>query len=430
MIPTPRLSRRAFAGLGAAGTLAVLTACGRAEDTGGGEVAPAEPIAEGAATGSLTVWAMGAEGEALPELLASFEEENPDVTVEVTPLPWDSAHDKFTSAIAAGTAPDVAQVGSTWMAEFVSLNALEPTPESIALDDFFPGAVEGITVADTAYGVPWYVETRLVYYRKDIAEAAGITEPATDWDGLVEMAKAMQGQPDGKWGIALQPGGPGSWQTVLPLCWSNGGDVVSEGGEEFTFESPENEEALAYYQSYFTDGIANPAPAEGTTEQDFVSGAVPMFISGPWMMAAVEAVGGEGFADKYGVFVMPVKETSSSFLGGANLGVFQGTDNRDAAWKLVEYLSRPEVQIEWFGIVAAMPGLQSAWEDETVTSNEKFEAFHTQLQTAFAPPTIATWEQVAAKFDAQIEQVCKQDLAPATALETTQSDAQSIGTGA
>ncbi|GAA4523986.1 extracellular solute-binding protein [Brachybacterium paraconglomeratum] len=430
MIPTPRLSRRAFAGLGAAGTLAVLAACGRAEDTGGGEVAPAEPIAEGAATGSLTVWAMGAEGEALPELLTGFEEENPDVTVEVTPLPWDSAHDKFTSAIAAGTAPDVAQVGSTWMAEFVSLNALEPTPESIALDDFFPGAVEGITVADTAYGVPWYVETRLVYYRKDIAEAAGITEPATDWDGLVEMAKAMQGQPDGKWGIALQPGGPGSWQTVLPLCWSNGGDVVSEAGDEFTFESPENEEALAYYQSYFTDGIANPAPAEGTTEQDFVSGAVPMFISGPWMMAAVEAVGGEGFADKYGVFVMPVKETSSSFLGGANLGVFQGTDNRDAAWKLVEYLSRPEVQIEWFGIVAAMPGLQSAWEDETVTSNEKFEAFHTQLQTAFAPPTIATWEQVAAKFDAQIEQVCKQDLAPATALETTQSDAQSIGTGA
>lgn len=156
MIPTPRLSRRAFTGLGAAGTLAVLAACGRSEETGGGDApAPAEPIAEGAATGSLTVWAMGAEGEALPELLKGFQEENPDVTLEVTPLPWDSAHDKFTSAIAAGTAPDVAQVGSTWMAEFVSLNALEPTPESISLDGFFPGAVEGITVKDTAYGVPW-----------------------------------------------------------------------------------------------------------------------------------------------------------------------------------------------------------------------------------------------------------------------------------
>lgn len=429
MIPTSPLSRRAVAGLGAAGTLAVLAACGRPDEEEGGGGAPAEPIAEGPATGALTVWAMGAEGEALPELLTGFEDENPDVTVEVTPIPWDSAHDKFTSAIAAGTAPDVAQVGSTWMAEFVSLDALEPTPDSIATDDYFPGALESVTVDETVHGVPWYVETRLVYYRRDIAESLGISEPPTDWEGLVEMARTMQGGPDGTWGISLQPGGNGSWQSVLPFCWSNGGDVVSEDSAEFTFVSPENEEALAYYQSYFTEGISDPSPAEGTTEQDFVSGAVPMFISGPWMMAAVEAVGGEGFAEKYGVFVMPEKENSASFLGGANIGVFQGSQNRDGAWKLVEYLSRPEVQVEWFSIVSAMPSLQTAWEDDAVSSNEKFEAFHTQLLSAFAPPTIATWEQVAAKFDAQIEQVCKQNLAPDTALETVQSEAQGIGTG-
>lgn len=423
-------TRRAFGGLGAAATLALLAACGRSEEEPGGPAAPAEPIAEGPATGALTVWAMGAEGEALPELLTGFEEENPDLELEVTPVPWDSAHDKFTSAIAAGTAPDVAQVGSTWMAEFVGLDALEPTPDSLATDDYFPGALESVTVGETLYGLPWYVETRLVYYRTDIAEAVGITEPPTDWDGLQEMARAMQGSPDGRWGIALQPGGQGSWQTVLPLIWSNGGDVVSEGGDEFTFESAENEEALAYYQSFFTEGISDPAPAEGTTEQDFVSGAVPMFISGPWMMAAVEAVGGDGFADRYGVFVMPQKETSASFLGGANLGVFQGTENRDGAWKLVEYLSRPEVQVRWFEIVTAMPSLQTAWEDEKVASNEKFETFNVQLETAFAPPTVATWEQVAARLDAQIEQVCKQDLPPADALATVQSEAQGIGTGA
>ncbi|MFC5330853.1 sugar ABC transporter substrate-binding protein [Brachybacterium fresconis] len=363
-------------------------------------------------------------------MLKGFEKDNPDVTVEVTPIPWDSAHDKFTSAIAAGTAPDVAQVGSTWMAEFVSLDALEPTPENIATDDYFPGALESVTVEETVYGVPWYVETRVVFYRKDIAEEVGITEPPTDWEGLFEMARAMQGGPEGEWGIALQPGGDGSWQTVLPLFWSNGGDVVTEAGDEFTFASAENEEALAYYQSYFTEGVSDPAPPEGATEQDFVSGAVPMFISGPWMMAAVESVGGEGFADKYGVFVMPEKETSASFLGGANIGVFQGSQNRDAAWKLIEHLSRPEVQVAWFEQVGDLPALQSAWEDEAVASNEKFEVFHTQLGNAFAPPTIATWEQVAAKLDAQIEQVCKQDLDPAAALESVQSDAQGIGTGA
>ncbi|WP_114854649.1 sugar ABC transporter substrate-binding protein [Brachybacterium sp. YJGR34] len=428
MTRSPHITRRALVGLGAAGTLGVLTACGR-DESGGGPAEPAEPIAEGPATGSLTVWAMGAEGEKLPELLASFEEANPDVSIEVTPVPWDSAHDKFTSAIAAGTAPDVAQVGSTWMAEFVSLDALEPTPESIATDDYFAGALEGVTVEDTVYGVPWYVETRVVYYRTDLAEQAGITEPPTDWDGLVALAQAYQEQAGATWGISLQPGGQGSWQTVLPLMWSNGGQVVDEAGAQFTFESAQNEEALAYYQSYFTDGIANPAPAEGVTEQDFVSGDVPMFISGPWMMSAVEAVGGEGFADKYGVFVMPAAETSSSFLGGANLGVFQGTQNRDAAWKLVQHLSMPEVQVEWFGLSTDLPSLQQAWEDESVSSNEKFEVFRTQLDTALAPPVVATWEQVASKFDAQIEEVCKNDLAPAEALATTQSEAQGIGTG-
>ena len=423
------ISRRTFTGTTlAAATALTAAACGR-DESGGQAPAEAQPIGEGPAEGELTVWAMGAEGENLPELIKGFEEANPDVSVTVTPVPWDSAHDKFTSAIAAGTAPDVAQVGSTWMAEFVGLSALEPTPEEIDLSGYFDGAVEATQVDDVAYGVPWYVETRLVFYRTDLAEQAGITEPPTDWEGLTAMASAMQEQADAEWGIALQPGGTGSWQTVVPLMWSNGGGVVTEDNSEFTFDSAENTEALAYYQSFFEDGIADDAPAEGTTEQDFVSGRVPMFISGPWMMGAVESVGGEGFAEKYGVFIMPTKEVSASFLGGANLGVFQGTENRDAAWKLVQYISTPEVQVEWFQVSTSLPAVQEAWEDESVSSNEKFEAFRTQLETAFAPPAISTWQQIAGKFDTQIEQVCKSGLDPAESLATTQSEAEAIGTG-
>lgn len=426
-----RLSRRMFTGLGITATAALAASCGRPDaGTSTGASASAEPLADGPATGSLTVWAMGAEGEKLPELLKGFQEQNPDVTVEVTPVPWDSAHDKFTSAIAAGTAPDVAQVGSTWMAEFVGLDALEPTPSEVATDDYFAGALDSVTVDGTVYGVPWYVETRVVFYRKDLAEKAGIAEPPTDWEGLLALAQAFQQKADATWGIALQPGGQGSWQTLMPFIWSGGGDVVDEAGTAFTFESAPNEEALVYYQSYFTEKVADPAPADGVTEQDFVSGKVPMFISGPWMMSAVEALGGDGFADKYGVFVMPQKETSASFLGGANLGVFQGTKNRDAAWKLVQHLSTPEVQVEWFGLSTDLPSLQKGWEDKTVAANDKFEVFRTQLDTALAPPVIGTWEQVAAKFDAQIEEVCKNGLAPADALATTQSEAQGIGTGA
>ncbi|WP_347040942.1 sugar ABC transporter substrate-binding protein [Brachybacterium nesterenkovii] len=421
------ISRRLFAGLSIAAVAGTATACGRSES--GGDAKSAEPIAEGKATGELTVWAMGAEGEKLPELLKGFQEENPDCKVSVTAVPWDSAHDKFTSAIAAGTAPDVAQVGSTWMSEFVGLKALQPVPEEIDLSGFFEGAQKSVTVEDVKYGVPWYVETRVVYYRKDLAEAAGITEAPTDWDTYKTMVKALKDN-GAAWGTALQPGGKGSWESVMPFVWSNGGSVISEDLSEFTFESDENTEALAFYQSFFTEGLANKAPAEGTTEQDFVSGAAPMFISGPWMMSGVEKLGGDGFADKYGVFQIPKKESSTSFLGGANLGVFDSTKNRDAAWKLVQYLAEPEVQAQWFTISTDLPAVEKAWDDESVGGNEKFDVFHEQLKSAIAPPAVGTWEQVITKFDDQVEQVCKEGLDPAQALKTAQADATSIGMGA
>lgn len=421
------ISRRLFTLCGLTAATGVVASCGRStEDTAD---ATAQPIAEGKAEGELTVWAMGTEGEKLPGLLEAFESANPDCTVTVTPVPWDSAHDKFTSAIAAGTAPDVAQVGSTWMAEFVGLKALEPTPEEIDLSGFFAGAADAVQVDGTAFGVPWYVETRLVYYRTDLAEQAGITEPPSDWEGFAAMAKAMKDKAGATWGTALQPGGTGSWESLMPFVWSNGGSVVSEDDSAFTFEDAPNVDALAYYQSFFTDGVANKAPADGTTEQDFVSGTVPMFISGPWMMSSIEKLGGDGFAEKYSVFKIPARTSSISFLGGANLGVFQGSKNRDAAWKLVRFLAEPATQIEWFHQATDLPAVEAAWEDQEIAGNEKFTVFHEQLRTAVAPPAIATWEQVASKLDAQVEQVCKQAADPQKALATVQTEATGIGTG-
>ncbi len=406
-----------------------MSACGRDDGGGTANEPTQQEVSEGAASGELTMWAMGAEGEKLPELVEKFEADNPDVTVEVTAIPWDSAHDKFTSAIAAGTTPDLAMIGTTWMGEFIGLDALDPTPDMIDSSKFFEGAQATTVVDDMSYGVPWYVETRLVYYRTDVAEQAGITEAPTTWEGLKDMAKAMQDKGDATWGIALQPGATGSWQTVVPFMWSNGGEIVNDDMSEFTFDEEPNVEALAYYQSYFTDGIADKAPAQGTTEADFASGAVPMFISGPWMMAAVEAAGGEGFADKYDVALMPEKEMSASFVGGSNLGVFKNTENRDAAWKLVDFLTTDSTQVEWFGMSTDLPSVQAAWDDDALKENEKLAKFGTQLETAFAPPPVETWEQVAASLDAQVEKVTKTGTDPAEALKTVQQEATSIGMG-
>lgn len=414
------------------GTALALTGCGR-EEGGEGSGDAADQTGEAVSTeeieGEIDVWAMGAEGEKLPELAEEFQEANPGTTVNVTAIPWDSAHDKFANSIAAGTTPDVAMVGTTWMGEFAGLGALDPTPGSIDAAKFFEGAQATTEVDGTSYGVPWYVETRLVYYRTDLAEEAGHSEVPTDWEGFKTMAQDLQTEAGAEWGINLQPGGTGSWQTVLPLAWTNGAEIAAE--DEYTFNTPQTAEALAYYQSFFEEGIADPAPPEGQTEADFTSGAIPMFISGPWMMSIVEEVGGEGFADKYDVAPIPVAEggSSSSFVGGSNLVVFESTDNRDTSWAFVDWLTQPETQVQWYEISTDLPSVQSAWEDEGLSGDERLAKFGAQLETAQAPPSFPTWEEVAAAFDREVEKVTKSGVEPAEALETVQTEAESIGTG-
>ncbi|GIL34842.1 sugar ABC transporter substrate-binding protein [Phycicoccus sp. DTK01] len=405
-----------------------LSACGRSE-SGAGAATTGTDVASGKATGTITVWAMGAEGEKLPDLAKDFEAQNPGAKVNVTAIPWDAAHDKFTTAITANSTPDAAMVGTTWMGEFAGLGALDPLPGNIDSAGFFPGAQETTKVGGTSYGIPWYVETRLVYYRTDLAKKAGYTEAPTTWDGLKEMAKAMQDKAGATWGIGLQAGGTGSWQTVMPFAWGEGAALDADG--KYSFDTPQLLKAVQYYQSFFTDGISDKAaPAQPTTEPDFVSGKVPMFISGPWMMSAVEKVGGEGFKDKYAVAKIPAGSAgSSSFVGGSDFVVFKNSKQRDTAWKFVQFLADPETQAKWYGMSTDLPSVQSAWDDSALSGDDKLAVFGDQLETAKAPPSFPTWEQVVASFDSELEKVTKTGADPAAALKTVQQQADSIGTG-
>jgi multiple sugar transport system substrate-binding protein len=407
----------------------VLAACGDNDGpaSGEGEDAAAPPVSEGPASGELTVWAMGAEGEKLSVLADAFMEENPDLTVTVTPTAWDVAHDKLVTSVAGDQAPDISQMGTTWMGEFAALGALDPVPENIDPSAFFEGAYQTNVVDDTAYGVPWYVETRLLYYRTDIAEAAGITEPPADWEALKEMARAMKEEGGAENGIALGTG-IGSWQQYLPLVWSNGGEVLTEDGE-FALDSPEAVEALEFYASFFDEGLTSPQPEGFDITQGFIQGTYPMFFSGPWHMGLINDQGGAEMEGKWAIAPMPAKESATSFVGGSNLVVFAGSDNRDAAWKFVDYLTRPEVQSEWYAEVAALPSVQAAWEEGELASDEQLATFGQQLEDAKAPPPIPTWEEVASAIDDQIERATIGDASPEEAAAAMEERAESIGVG-
>ena len=129
---------------------------------------------------------MGNEGDLLGDFVEGFKEENPDVNITVTAIPWASAHDKIQTAIAAGTVPDVIQMGTTWMADFADTFA--PVPENFDLSDFSAGPLEAGQVNGEQLGVPWYVDSHVLYYRTDIAEQAGWDHAPETLDELKQMA--------------------------------------------------------------------------------------------------------------------------------------------------------------------------------------------------------------------------------------------------
>jgi multiple sugar transport system substrate-binding protein len=409
--------------------LAALTAvalavsgCGR--DSGDDKPEQGKKVAQGKAKGDITVWAMGTEGEKLTTLADDFMKENPDAHVKITPVPWDGAHDKISAAIAGQETPDVTMLGTTWVSEFAKSLDVVP-PDFVNKDDFFPSAWSTGVVDDTAYGVPWYVETRLLYVNKAVAEKAGITEAPKDWDALKQDVKDMQAKGGAKWGIYMQPGQTGAWQTAMPFVWQNGGDVWD--GKDFTFDSPEVTEGLDYYGSFYKEGLATrDRIADGQYEPQFLKGDIGAFVSGPWHIGLLDDQGGKG---KYELWPMPQESgDATSFIGGSNMSVFKDSKNRDGAWKFVSYLMKPDVQVKWYETVKDLPAVQKAWDDQTLSGDELLKTFGEQLEKGKAPPAIPTWEAIAAGVDTELEKIAKGTESASDAAKAMQADAEQIGT--
>src|ERR1700741_168994 len=113
-------------------------------------------------------WAMGREGEVVEALVPEFERRNPGIRVQVQQIPWTAAHEKLLTAFVGGATPDVAQLGNTWVPEFQALGALEPldaragASPSVRRGDYFEGIWDTNVIEGRTYGLPWYVDTRVL----------------------------------------------------------------------------------------------------------------------------------------------------------------------------------------------------------------------------------------------------------------------------
>lgn len=353
---------------------------------------------------TLRFWAMGGEGEAVQQLLPEFERRNPGIRVEVQQIPWSAAHEKLLTAYVGEATPDLTQLGNTWIPEFVALNALEPLGEwlgrspSVDPNDYFAGIWATNVIGGTVYGVPWYVDTRLLFYRTDLLAEAGYAEPPVSWAGWVEAMRKIKeaGGPD-RWAILLPTD---EWTQPVILGMQLGAPMLKDDGRFGDFSGPRFRQAFQFYVDLFRQGFA---PSVGNTQvanlyQQFADGEFAMYITGPWNIGQFKDRLPAEVQDRWMTAPLPAPGGDApgiSTAGGASLAVFRTSDHKAEAWKLIEYLSAPEQQLRFYQITGDLPPRQSVWQDPSLADNRYAAAFREQLQRVRPTPKVPEWEQIA-----------------------------------
>lgn len=360
----------------------------------------------------VTFWAMGYEGEVVSQLLPEFERDNPGIHVEVQQLPWTAAHEKLLTAFAGDSLPDICSLGNTWVPEFAAIDALEPldariarTP-SIRVDDYFPGVWDTSVVDGTVYGLPWYSETRLPFYRRDLLAAAGIRAPPRSWDEWrVAMAAIKREVGPTRYAILLPLN---EFEPLLNLAIQQPDPLLRNGGRYGNFRSAGYHRALAFYKEMFDRQWAPRASNVQISNvwDEFDRGFYSFYISGPWNIAEFRKRLPASRQDTWMTMPLPGPDgPGASVAGGTTLVLFKHGAHTDAAWRLTEYLSRPDVQVRFHALTGDLPPRRSAWLAPEFANDPYARAFRDQLERARPTPKVPEWERIANDINLVAEQM-------------------------
>ena len=364
----------------------------------------------------LTFWTIGREGEAITQLLPEFERENPGIHVVLQQLPLTAAHQKLLTAFAGDSTPDMTQLGNTWLPELVALGALEPLQvrvvrsQVIRPDDYFP-SIWSTNVYDGAlYGVPWYVDTRLLFYRSDLLKAAGFNAPPRDWAEWRRMLAALSHPERGVYGILLPTN---EYEQLMSLALQQPDPLLRDDGRYGNFESAGFKRALTFYVDTFR---LHQAPSITNVEAgnhwvEFGRGVYDFYFSGPWNIGEFRKRLPASEEGEWNTAPLPGPDgPGASGAGGSSLVIFRKAQHKEAAWKLIEYLSRPDVQGRFYDLLGDMPPRRSSWALGSLRGDPKAQAFREQLERVKPTPPVPEWEQIVNEMQLVAAQAVAGDL--------------------
>lgn len=350
-------------------------------------------------------WAMGSEAEYVTKLVPEFEKRNPGIKVKVQAVPWNAAQEKLITAFASDNTPDACQLGNTWVPQFAYLDAIINLDDYIAESDiikeekYFAGIWDTNVLDSLVYGIPWYVDTRLIFYRTDIFERAGYNQPPRSWDELYDLCKKIKGlyPAEEKYAIYLPTN---EWPPFIIFGLQNNASLLKDNNTRGNFSSREFKEAFEFLIRFHRDKLAPIGISQVTNVyQALKDEYFAIYISGPWNINEYKKWMTGKLADKWSTAPLPSKSGEDypgvSLAGGSSLVIFKNSEHKKETWKFIEYLSEKETQTEFYKLLYNLPAVKEAWEDSSIANNIYTKAFYEQFENVVATPKIPEWEQIA-----------------------------------
>ncbi|PLU01604.1 extracellular solute-binding protein [Sinorhizobium medicae] len=362
----------------------------------------------------------------------AFAKANPDIKVNLEFVAYEGLHDKTVLAQGSGGGYDVVLFDVIWPAEYAANNVLLDVTDRITDEinqGVLPGAWTTVEYDGKRYGMPWILDTKYLFYNKEILEKAGIKEPPKTWDELAEQAKAIKDK-----GLLENPIAWSWSQAEAAICDYT--TLVSAYGGKFldsgkpAFASGGGLDALNYMVTSYTSGLTNPNSKEFLEEdvrKVFQNGEAAFALNWTYMYNLANNPKESKVAGKVGVVPAPGvegKSEVSAVNGSMGLGITTTSKHPEEAWKYIVHMTSQETQNAYAKL--SLPIWASSYEDPDVTKGQEelIAAAKRGLAAMYPRPTTPKYQELSAALQQAIQEAL---LGQASAEDALKSAAENSG---
>jgi multiple sugar transport system substrate-binding protein len=236
-----------------------------------------------------------------------------------------------------------------------------------------------------------------MFYRTDILASAGFRDPPKTWSEWVRAGEAIR-KLGHRYAILLPTN---EWTQPIALGLQLDAPILRDDGRYGAFSEPRFKRAFDFYLDFYRRGDAPVVSSQqvGNMYQEFGEGQFAMYIGGPWHIEEFRRRLPVALKDQWMTAPLPAPDgktyPGASLAGGGSLIIFKRSKQKEAAWKLISFLSQPAQQARFFELSGDLPARRSAWDSPAVKKDPYLAAFRAQLENVAPTPRVPQWEQIA-----------------------------------